>query len=282
MYVSLGIALARRSQVARKTQPTPFKSPDFDSDFSASVQMALLSASQILKQLFIAERKSTYADYQSAEPLPAPPLSVPIQHRAFFPKVIKRATDLAGALSGLLLLSPLLVIVACIIKLTSTGPVLFKQTRIGLGGKPFNMYKFRSMVADAPLLQKELENLNEAKGPVFKIKNDPRITRIGRFIRAYSIDELPQLLSILKGDMSIVGPRPPVLNEVLKYEPWQLRRLSVTPGLTCIWQTSGRSNICFDEWMKMDLQYIDQWSYGLDIKLILKTIAVVLKADGAY
>ena len=194
----------------------------------------------------------------------------------------KRVTDILGASLGILLLWPLLLVVAFLIKQTSKGPVLFKQARIGKNGRPFTMYKFRSMVVDAPLLQKKLEKQNEAKGPVFKIRNDPRVTSIGRFIRAYSIDELPQLFNVLKGDMSLVGPRPPILKEVMQYQPWQRRRLAVTPGLTCIWQTSGRSNIGFDEWMRMDLQYIDNWSYWLDIRLILKTVMTVLKSEGAY
>ena len=209
-------------------------------------------------------------------------LIVPIQRRAALAVYMKRCLDILGAVFGLLLLSPLLLLTAILIKTTSKGPVFFKQSRIGIGGRPFTMYKFRSMVLDAPDLQNQLLEKNEAEGPVFKIRNDPRITAVGRFIRTYSIDELPQLLNILKGDMSLVGPRPPVLKEVLQYQPWQWRRLSVVPGLTCIWQTSGRSNIGFDEWMRMDLQYIDEWSLWMDIKLIFKTVVTVLKSDGAF
>jgi lipopolysaccharide/colanic/teichoic acid biosynthesis glycosyltransferase len=168
------------------------------------------------------------------------------------------------------------------IKATSQGPVFFAQTRVGKGGKTFKLFKFRTMVVNAEELKLQLLSQNETDGPVFKMQRDPRVTVLGRLLRRYSLDELPQLLNILQGDMSVVGPRPPVPKEVEQYEPWQRRRLSVTPGLTCIWQTSGRSNIGFEEWMRMDLAYIDQWSLSLDVKLILKTFKVVVQADGAY
>jgi lipopolysaccharide/colanic/teichoic acid biosynthesis glycosyltransferase len=171
--------------------------------------------------------------------------------------------------------------VAAIIKLTSRGPVFFRQRRVGLHGKPFNMLKFRSMVTNAEELKAKLEALNEQSGPVFKIKNDPRITPIGRFIRKYSIDELPQLLNVLRGEMSVVGPRPPLPSEVEKYAAWQRRRLSVRPGLTCIWQVSGRNQISFEEWMYLDMQYIDNWTLLTDLSLILKTVPVVITGNGA-
>jgi lipopolysaccharide/colanic/teichoic acid biosynthesis glycosyltransferase len=152
---------------------------------------------------------------------------------------------------------------------------------VGQGGRPFLMLKFRSMVVNAEELKSTLAAQNEQAGPVFKMKNDPRITRVGRFIRKYSIDELPQLVNVLRGDMSLVGPRPPLPAEVAKYESWQWRRLSVRPGLTCIWQVSGRNQISFEEWMKLDMQYIDHWSLAADLQLILRTIPVVLAGRGA-
>jgi lipopolysaccharide/colanic/teichoic acid biosynthesis glycosyltransferase len=168
-----------------------------------------------------------------------------------------------------------------LIKITSRGPVLFRQARVGMRGKPFTMLKFRSMVANADELRLRLDRQNEQSGPVFKMRADPRITWIGRFIRKYSIDELPQLVNVLRGDMSIVGPRPPLPVEVAQYEPWQLRRLCVRPGLTCIWQVSGRSQVSFEQWMFMDMQYIDDWSLRRDVDLIFKTLPAVLSGRGA-
>ncbi|HSP79760.1 MAG TPA: exopolysaccharide biosynthesis polyisoprenyl-phosphate hexose-1-phosphate transferase EpsZ [Myxococcaceae bacterium] len=202
---------------------------------------------------------------------------------AFLPHqmALKRLFDIISSAAALLVLSPLLVGVALGVKLTSRGPIFFKQKRVGLHGKPFNMLKFRSMVVNAEELKAKLEALNEQTGPVFKMMNDPRITGIGRFIRKYSIDELPQLINVLRGEMSVVGPRPPIPSEVEKYAAWQRRRLSVRPGLTCIWQVSGRNQISFEEWMYLDMQYIDHWSLKNDINLILKTVPVVLTGSGA-
>jgi lipopolysaccharide/colanic/teichoic acid biosynthesis glycosyltransferase len=169
-----------------------------------------------------------------------------------------------------------------IIKSTSQGQMLFVQERCGLNGRRFKMYKFRTMVNNAEELKTQLVDMNEIDGPVFKIKSDPRITWIGSILRRTSIDEIPQLFNVLKGEMSIVGPRPPIPEEVEKYEFWQRRRLSMRPGLTCLWQISGRNEISFDEWMKLDLKYIDDWGLGLDFKIILKTIPVVLFRKGAY
>ncbi len=194
---------------------------------------------------------------------------------------LKRLFDIVASACALWVLLPMFGIVAMIIKGSSRGPVFFKQQRVGILGKPFNMLKFRSMVTNAEELKAKLEKLNEMSGPVFKMKNDPRVTAIGRFIRKYSIDELPQLINVLRGDMSIVGPRPPVPPEVAKYEAWQRRRLSVRPGLTCIWQVSGRNQISFEQWMYLDMQYIDHWSLKNDINLILKTVPVVLTGRGA-
>jgi exopolysaccharide biosynthesis polyprenyl glycosylphosphotransferase len=194
---------------------------------------------------------------------------------------VKRLFDILVSASVLALLSPLLVLVAVLIKLTSPGPVFYKQRRSGLYGREFNMLKFRSMVQNAEHFQASLAALNEMDGPVFKIHNDPRITLVGRFIRKFSIDELPQLINVLRGDMSIVGPRPAIPSEVAQYEPWQRRRLSVRPGITCVWQVSGRNKIGFEEWMYLDMRYIDHWSFKEDIKIILKTVPVVLTGRGA-
>jgi exopolysaccharide biosynthesis polyprenyl glycosylphosphotransferase len=196
-------------------------------------------------------------------------------------QVVKRAMDIVGSGLGLLVLSPLLIMVAVLIKLESRGPVFFPQLRVGQNGRMFRMLKFRSMVVDAEKYQRELLQANEQKGPVFKMRRDPRITRVGAFIRRYSIDELPQLWNVLRGDMAIVGPRPPILKEVQQYQPWQRRRLSMRPGLTCFWQVSGRNAIGFDEWMQLDLQYVDQWSIGTDLRLIARTIPAVLAGSGA-
>jgi exopolysaccharide biosynthesis polyprenyl glycosylphosphotransferase len=194
---------------------------------------------------------------------------------------IKRLVDVAASSLVLALLAPLMILVAVIIKLTSRGPILFKQQRVGRHGRPFHMLKFRSMGVNAEELKAKLMALNEQAGPVFKMKRDPRITPIGRFIRKFSIDELPQLVNVLRGEMSLVGPRPPVPSEVARYEAWQRRRLSVRPGLTCVWQVSGRNEISFEEWMYLDMQYIDHWSLGQDFQLILKTVPVVLTGRGA-
>ena len=195
----------------------------------------------------------------------------------------KRAMDVILTSGLLLTLSPLLLLVSLIIKLSSPGPVVFSQDRVGYNKRRFRLYKFRTMIQDAEERQAELEALNEASGPVFKIKNDPRITPFGRILRKTSLDELPQLFNVLKGDMSLVGPRPLPVRDYNGFDQdWQRRRFSVRPGITCLWQVSGRSGITFDEWMKLDIQYIDQWSLWLDIKILLKTIPAVLRGAGAY
>src|SRR6185369_6988398 len=175
----------------------------------------------------------------------------------------------------------LLITAAIAVKLTSTGAVLFKQERVGLHGRRFKMLKFRSMVSNAEELKARLLAANEQSGPVFKMRRDPRVTAVGRFIRKYSIDELPQLINVLRGDMSIVGPRPPLPSEVARYEAWQRRRLSVRPGLTCVWQVSGRNEVSFRDWMLLDMRYIDHWSLANDFNLILRTFPVVLTGRGA-
>lgn len=210
------------------------------------------------------------------------PFKVKVRPRRISQILAKRTLDIALTLPALVVLSPIFLLVALIIKSTSKGPVFFVQERIGIGGRSFKMYKFRSMVVNAEELKKALSNENEKDGPIFKMKKDPRVTSIGRFIRRYSIDELPQLLNVLKGDMSLVGPRPPVPSEVAQYEAWQFERLSCLPGLTCIWQVSGRSDVSFEQWVRMDLDYIKTWNLGADVKLIFKTIGVVFSSRGAY
>lgn len=195
--------------------------------------------------------------------------------------LLKRLMDIALSLLGLLVLSPLLITIALIIKFTSPGPVLFAQERVGMNKRRFKLLKFRSMYADAEKRRRELEHLNEMDGPVFKIKNDPRVTPIGRFIRKTSIDELPQLVNVFRGQMSLVGPRPPLLSEVDRYEWLYRRRLSIKPGITCLWQISGRNEITFKQWMEMDKEYIDNWSFWLDVKILAKTIPAVLFRKGA-
>jgi exopolysaccharide biosynthesis polyprenyl glycosylphosphotransferase len=193
----------------------------------------------------------------------------------------KRAVDIVGSAAGLLLLMPLFAVVAVAIKLNSKGSIFYAQTRLGRNGRPFRFYKFRTMVVGADHMKNGLMKHNEMDGPVFKMKRDPRITKVGRFLRRYSIDELPQLWNVLMGDMSLVGPRPPVPEEVAVYETWQRRRLSMKPGLTCVWQVNGRNNTDFQTWMKQDLEYIDNWSFGRDVKILLKTVPAVLTGRGA-
>jgi exopolysaccharide biosynthesis polyprenyl glycosylphosphotransferase len=194
---------------------------------------------------------------------------------------MKRLIDIVASAVALIVLSPLLLVVAVLLKLTSRGPILFKQERVGMVGRTFYMLKFRSMVQNAEALRATLVSQNEQTGPVFKMKRDPRITAVGRFIRKYSIDELPQLVNVLRGDMSIVGPRPSLPSEVAMYEPWQRRRLSVRPGLTCVWQVSGRNEVSFEHWMMLDMRYIDHWSLLADLRLILRTVPAVLTGRGA-
>jgi exopolysaccharide biosynthesis polyprenyl glycosylphosphotransferase len=195
---------------------------------------------------------------------------------------LKRCFDVAGATALLVCCSPILVAAAAAIKLTSRGPILFTQERVGLHKRIFRIYKFRTMVPDAEKRQAELEGRNEVAGPVFKIQHDPRVTRIGNFLRKTSIDEMPQLLNVIKGDMSLVGPRPLPLRDYAGFsEDSHRRRLSVRPGITCSWQIEGRSSIPFDQWMLLDLQYIDKWSFWLDVRILLKTVPAVLKGSGA-
>lgn len=189
--------------------------------------------------------------------------------------IIKRGIDVLGSLVGLILLSPFLLIVILAIKIESRGPVFFAQERVGLNGKTFKMYKFRSMIVNAEDLLRHLKDQNEMSGPMFKMKDDPRVTKIGKFIRKTSIDELPQLINVLKGEMSLVGPRPNLPAEVEKFEAWMKVKLLVKPGLTCFWQVNGRNNIDFEDWMKLDARYVRERSTLIDILLILKTFLLL-------
>lgn len=196
--------------------------------------------------------------------------------------MVKRAFDGAAASLGLIILSPVMLLIAASIKLTSAGPIIYSQQRYGRNKRRFRMYKFRTMVTNADALQQGLEQMNEAAGPVFKIKEDPRITRVGAFLRKSSLDELPQLFNVVRGEMSLVGPRPLPLRDVSRFnESWLLRRFCVTPGITGLWQINGRSNTDFDRWIEQDLKYINEWSLMLDLKILVKTIPAVLRGLGA-
>lgn len=194
----------------------------------------------------------------------------------------KRLFDLAVGLLVFVFVIPIVPLIALMIKLDSPGPVFYLQDRIGRGGRPFRFYKFRSMYREADRRRNELESRNEQEGPVFKIKADPRITPVGQFLRRSSVDEIPQILNVLRGEMSIVGPRPPLPVEVARYQPWHRRRLDVKPGITCLWQIAGRSQIGFDEWMRLDMEYLRTRSLRTDLAIFLKTLPAVMARRGAY
>jgi exopolysaccharide biosynthesis polyprenyl glycosylphosphotransferase len=207
--------------------------------------------------------------------------------RQIAPKVItyrkrKRLLDIFGSLFLILLLSPVMLVIAALVKLTSKGPVFYTSKRIGRMGRTFDFYKFRSMYLDADARLAEVLDKNEKDGPIFKMHDDPRITRLGRFLRRTSLDELPQLFNVFRGDMSLVGPRPPLPHEVEKYDEYAMERLSVRPGMTCYWQIMGRSNLSFTEWMELDHKYLEEMSVFTDLKILLKTPIAVIKGDGAY
>ncbi|MGO5072745.1 sugar transferase [Clostridium sporogenes] len=209
-----------------------------------------------------------------------------IEYRSEYSKTImyfvtKRIIDILGSIIGLLLLSPILIITAIVIKLDSKGPIFFIQERVGKDGEYFNMYKFRSMVIDAEEKLYQLKDKNEMSGPMFKMKNDPRVTRIGSFIRRTSIDELPQLFNVLKGEMSLVGPRPNLPREVIKFTDYQKDKLLAQPGITCYWQVMGRNNIDFEQWIELDVKYVRERSTWVDIKLIFKTVGLLLGDENA-
>lgn len=193
----------------------------------------------------------------------------------------KRFIDVIGAFLGLVVLSPIILIISILIKLDSNGPILFSQDRVGKDKKVFKMYKFRSMVVNAEELKSKLKEQNEMSGPMFKMKEDPRVTKIGKFIRKTSIDELPQLINVIKGEMSLVGPRPSLPKEVEQFEPWMMERFQVKPGLTCYWQVYGRNDIDFEDWMKLDIKYVRERNIFIDLKLIFKTVFVLFGDDSA-
>ena len=196
--------------------------------------------------------------------------------------MVKRLLDVVLAGLALIVLAPLLVVVALAIRVTSPGPVLFVQERYGLNKRRFRMYKFRTMVPNAEALIAQLEERNEAKGPIFKMQRDPRVTPLGGWLRRTSLDELPQLINVLKGDMSLVGPRPMAVRDVQLFDQaWFMRRFSAPPGMTGLWQVSGRSQLGFDDWVALDLKYIDEWSLGLDLEILARTIPVVFRGTGA-
>ena len=194
----------------------------------------------------------------------------------------KRAFDLVAGGFIIVLLLPVIPLVALMIRLDSDGPVFYRQDRVGKDGRLFKFYKFRSMRSDSERMRAALESRNDLTGPVFKMKNDPRITSVGQFLRRSSLDEIPQILNVMKGDMSIVGPRPALPGEVAKYEPWHRRRMAVKPGITCLWQVAGRSHVSFDEWMRLDIEYISRRSLRADLAIFLKTIPAVMARRGAY
>ncbi len=202
-------------------------------------------------------------------------------HHSSTALAMKRAMDVVGAGVGLILTSPLMLAAGLAIRLTSPGPIFFRQVRCGVYGRRFSMFKLRTMCEDAEDRLEALRHMNEMDGPVFKVQDDPRVTRVGRILRRYSLDELPQLWNVLKGDMSLVGPRPPVPHEVAQYETFERRRLSMRPGITCLWQVSGRNRVGFDQWVKLDVEYIDSWSIAKDVRILLKTIPAVLSGSGA-
>ncbi len=212
----------------------------------------------------------------------APVVTAPAPGGDLYQRFGKRLLDVTGATLAIIVSAPLVLLAALAIMIETRGSVFYRSTRVGRGGKPFTFYKLRSMVSGADRHRHHLSHLNECDGPVFKISRDPRVTVVGRFLRTTSLDELPQLWNVLRGDMSLVGPRPPLPDEVSHYQPWQMRRLDVRPGLTCLWQISGRSRIGFEEWMRLDLEYINRRSFRLDFQILLRTIPAVLSREGAY
>jgi exopolysaccharide biosynthesis polyprenyl glycosylphosphotransferase len=271
----------RRNVVDEVVLALPFRSfHTYASDIAAACERQGIII-RILSNLFDLKDAQPMAEHLEGEAV--------ITHHAGladgWPLLIKRAMDFTLSLILILILAPVLIVAAILIKLTSPGPVMFVQKRVGLNKRVFHIYKFRTMVANAEQKLEQLEHLNEVSGPVFKIKNDPRVTPVGRFLRKTSIDELPQLFNVLVGDMSLVGPRPLQLRDYELFtaegEDWQRRRFSVRPGITCLWQVNGRSSLPFEQWMELDHQYIQRWSLWLDCEILLKTIPAVLRGSGA-
>ena len=233
---------------------------------------------RVMSDFFHSQSGKSKADYLEGDAL----VSIYTGAMNGWQVVVKRVLDFILSFVMLLCLLPLLLIASLLIKVTSPGPILFIQDRVGLNKRIFRLFKFRTMVPDAEKKITELEKFNEVSGPVFKMKNDPRITWIGKYLRRSSIDELPQLLNVLKGDMSLVGPRPLPIRDCEGFDKdWQRRRFSVRPGITCLWQIKGRSSISFEKWMELDMDYIDKWSLMLDLKILIMTIPAVLKGSGA-
>lgn len=199
-----------------------------------------------------------------------------------FHRAVKRMMDLVGSVALLALFSPIMVLAAASIRLTSRGPILYRQERVGRDANRFHLLKFRSMVNGAHAKRSELSGLNDVKGPVFKIKQDPRVTKVGRVLRRWSIDEMPNLFNVLNGELSLVGPRPPLPEEVETYGPWEQQRLLVRPGITCLWQVSGRTDVSFEQWMEMDIMYIKTWTLRQDLALLIRTPGAVIRGNGAY
>jgi exopolysaccharide biosynthesis polyprenyl glycosylphosphotransferase len=251
--------------------------------YGRAAEIAILCEEQGIVMRFLPGIFNLHKARSTAEELAGDPLlTLSTGPLDGWPVFLKRALDLVFSSALLALLSPLLLITAILIKLTSPGPVFFRQERLGLNKRRFLIYKFRTMVPDAEKRIAELEKMNEVNGPVFKIKNDPRLTPIGKALRSTSIDELPQLLNVLRGDMSLVGPRPLPLRDYRGFDQdWHRRRFSVRPGITCLWQVNGRSSIPFEKWMELDMQYIDEWSLWLDFKILVGTIPAVLRGSGA-
>lgn len=264
-----GFVLARE---AEPIDPDPLIDPSAPAEAAAPVTVIDLRGDAAVIELFPAPPPRQLRLFETAGLLNAPRWAL----------AIKRLLDIGGALVALLLFSPLLIAAAVAVAVTSPGPVLFKQIRIGRNGEPFTFFKFRSMYQDAEERLGALRAVNEKLGPIFKIRHDPRMTRVGRVMRRCSVDELPQLLHVLRGQMSLVGPRPPLPIEVAQYDDRAWGRLRAKPGITCIWQVSGRSDLDFDTWVSMDLEYIENWSLGLDSKLLLATVPAVLSGRGAY
>ncbi len=245
------------------------------SSFAKKVKTAAVSQNSLAKYS-IYTYPSEWFDIRhdmSDQEISQPPLALPLW---------KRGLDLFVVSIGLIILSPFFLFLAIIIKIISPGPVFFKQTRVGKGGRLFQLYKFRSMCIDADAQLEKLRKFSEVNGPIFKMAQDPRITRVGRWLRRGSLDEFPQFINVLKGEMSVVGPRPPIPDEVTKYEEWQKRRLDINQGITGLWQISGRSKLSFEEMVLLDIIYMENWSLWWDMAIILKTIPTVLKAEGAY
>jgi exopolysaccharide biosynthesis polyprenyl glycosylphosphotransferase len=232
---------------------------------------------RFLSDLFDLKIAKSYVDHLDDTPI----LTLHSTPKEQWPLLVKKFLDIAISLVLLVLLSPFFILIAILIKCDSKGPAFFTQERVGHNKRNFKLIKFRTMIQDAEIMQNELEFQNEATGPVFKIKNDPRFTRVGKLLRRTSMDELPQLANVLKGEMSLVGPRPPIPSEVEQYEWKDRRRLSMRPGITCLWQINGRSNIPFEKWMELDKEYIDNWSLWLDLKILAKTIPAVIRGTGA-